>query len=478
MATDSEQAHGQVRTGRFGVVEAFIYVGLMLGTVGGLLATYQWQPALDWWARALIDGAYVVVGVAVGIVLMRRPSTPMRDRGVATAVAVASVGLGVVCIEVLFGAGVFNSGIPAVDSNSVFTMAAALAALLLIVALAWWRNFLLVFLLVAADFAAVNFGTAAIQNGSVSSPEVVIPAVFAGGGLVLLLTSLLPRLRGSDHAEFLRLFGMVGLVFGMSQGPAGDVHTWLNVGGVCVALAGILLAATLGAGSRGIVAGGVAGVVVATFLLLRGQVTDLGTANLVMLGIGSGVFVIGVVVAVVSGRTVQPIPSMLLSTAVPMPAASPLPVAATPVPVEAAPVVAAAEPPLEPGSQPVTGAETSAPVENAVPDAAPPPVATPPAGATISDDKNYWWDAAAGAWMRMPQPEPVIEPELVAETPAEVVAAPDAALPPVATPPAGATISDDKNYWWDAAAGAWQRVPISPDGYYYFDGATWQPRPR
>ncbi len=83
-------------------------------------------------------------------------------------------------------------------------------------------------------------------------------------------------------------------------------------------------------------------------------------------------------------------------------------------------------------------------------------------------------------------PEVVTPPAVVAAevaptpaaTPAAVATPTPAATPETATPPAGARISDDKHYWWDPAANSWKRVPVSPDGYYYFDGSAWQPRPR
>ena len=80
--------------------------------------------------------------------------------------------------------------------------------------------------------------------------------------------------------------------------------------------------------------------------------------------------------------------------------------------------------------------------------------------------------------------DPVVGAAPVVETKADVTIPPVVEAPPIPppspspptteTPPAGAQISDDRYFWWDPAATVWKRLPVSDDGYYYFDGTAWQ----
>ena len=481
----------------FGPAETLGYVGAAL-LFGGAVAAI-WTGVTDpseWAVRALLFGALAVVGLGialtVGVAVARGGAA--RRRTIATALAAGFLALGLALNELMQGSGIWTvSAGGSVEPTGIFVAAAVTAVLALVALVALGSGVLLMEMVVAALFV----GIAAPASLSDTSADAGI-AIVVGIGLVLLAVSLAPRLAAGQR-EFLRLVGVVVVALALESSP--DFQIALCLVAIGVGLLSLLIGFQPRPVRTGLAVGGAiafgTGIVVAVMQTFSGEPLPA----LVIAGVGLVLLVLGGIAGVVWHRA-----PALASAPVPALEAPTEPAGALPAPGPDLPVPPGTEesPETAPGTVPFdpTGNDASASAAaagsdvsgsgvnaaNSVPAAVTADAAAPPASSRGRGRKAREaaeTAPASGAEAPAEADTPVAEPAPVSTDAGASPATNDAGTEApaaaasgdaVQAPPAGARISDDHYYWWDAATSAWRRTPISPDGFYYFDGSAWKPR--
>ena len=475
----------------FGPAETLGYVGAALLVFGSIAAV--WSGVTDpteWVVRALLFGAVCVValGTALTVALVVSRGSDVRRRIIATALAAGFLGAGLALNEIIQGSAIWTvSSGGSLQPTGVFLAAALVAVLALVGVAAFGSGVLLMETVIAAILVAVaapsTFADASIDVGV---------AIAVGIGLLLVGVSLLPRFSRGQR-EFLRLVGVV--LAALPLEVATDFQPSLSLVAIGIGLLALLAAFQPRPILTGLAVGGAIAFGTALVEVVTQTVSGQPLTALVVAGVGLALVLLGGLAGLLWHRP-RKAPAPAVAPGLPAPAQPagalpapgpeiPTPAGGTgvlpepvpaPAPIETAPAIpeaAAVAPAAEPSAVPPAG---PAPASAETPAAArgrsrkAPSAGTPEgAGDTHAPEASSASEPAPEA--AAAEPTPAAAP--AASAPAPAAASAGEAAP---TPPAGARISDDHHYWWDEAASVWRRTPVSPDGYYYYDGSAWKPR--